>query len=78
MDNNTDWPLWLMPGYPAELTPQSGLPGAPVATHNPNHQPIVPTTGGVPPRCTCGVVGGNGIERPLLADHLREMDPNYA
>jgi hypothetical protein len=58
------------------LTPGGG-PGSPVATTNPDHQPRVPMAGGVPPYCSCGVVGGNGIDRPLLADHLREIDPSY-
>lgn len=59
-----------------ELRPGDGV-GAPVATGHPDHQPIVPMAGGVPPRCTCGYVGGNGITRPLLADHLRAFDPAY-
>lgn len=59
-----------------DLRPGGG-PGSPVATAHPDHQPIVPTAAGVPPRCTCGVVGGNGIDMPLLATHLREVDPTY-
>jgi len=51
--------------------------GDPVPTARSDHQPIVPPSGGIPPYCTCGVVGGDGITRPLLADHLREMDPTY-
>lgn len=58
------------------LRPGDGR-GAPVATAHPDHQPIVPLAGGVPPYCTCGFVGGNGITRPLLATHLREFDPTY-
>lgn len=59
-----------------DLTPHSGVPGAPVATAHPGHQPIVPTAAGVPPRCTCGTVGGT---RPgtLLVDHLHQYDPTY-
>lgn len=38
-----------------------------------DHQAIVPPWAGRP-WCTCGYVGGNGIDRPLLADHLREYD----
>lgn len=60
----------------AVLRPGDGR-GAPVATAHPDHQPIVPLAGGVPPYCTCGFVGGTGIDRPLLADHLREYDPTY-
>lgn len=52
-------------------------PGRPSRTKHPDHQPRVPTAGGVPPYCSCGVVGGNGIDRPLLVDHLREFDPTY-
>lgn len=44
------------------------------------HQPIVPPWAG-PPWCTCGFIGGNGTDRkgdrPLLADHLREVDPTF-
>jgi len=39
------------------------------------HRAIVPPGAGDPPFCTCGVVGGNGITRPLLADHLRVVAP---
>lgn len=39
---------------------------------NTDHQAIVPPWAGRP-WCTCGYVGGNGIDRPLLADHLREV-----
>jgi hypothetical protein len=57
------------------------LPGDPVPTGNPDHQPVVPPWAG-PPWCTCGVRGGNGTtrkgDRPLLIDHIREMDPGYA
>lgn len=53
------------------------MTGEPVPTYNPDHQPIVPTAAGVPPYCTCGYVGGNGTNRPLLADHLRQIDPGY-
>ena len=58
------------------LTPESRVPGAPIATANPEHQPRVPTAGGIPPYCSCGFVGGR---RPgtLLADHLRAFDPTY-
>jgi hypothetical protein len=59
------------------LRPGDG-PGAPIATANPDHQPRVATEAGVPPYCTCGYVGGRGVEidgRPLLAEHLREHDP---
>lgn len=58
------------------LMPGDG-PGSPVATAHADHQPCVPTTAGVPPYCSCGLVGGNGIDRPLLADHLREVDSTY-
>lgn len=58
------------------LQPGDGR-GAPVGTSNPDHQPRVPMAAGVPPYCTCGVVGGNGIDSPLLADHLKEMAPDY-
>ncbi len=65
----------------AILTPTSRVPGAPLGTANPEHQPCVPTAGGVPPYCTCGFVGGNGSgrpgDRPLLATHLQEHDPTY-
>ncbi len=53
------------------------LPGDPIPTANPDHQPIVPKAGGVPPSCTCGFVGGTRAEGRLLADHLRENDPTY-
>lgn len=52
-------------------------PGQPVATRHPDHQPCVPAAAGVPPYCTCGFVGGNGTDRPLLATHLQEHDPSY-
>lgn len=70
----TDFPAPASPG--PVLRPGDGR-GAPVATAHPDHQPIVPLAGGVPPYCTCGYVGGNGIDRPLLADHLRSFDPTY-
>lgn len=50
--------------------------GQPTPTAHPDHQPVVPPWAGRP-WCTCGYVGGNGIDRPLLADHLREFDPDY-
>ncbi len=59
------------------LRPGDGV-GAPVPTAHPGHQPRVPMAGGVPPYCTCGYVGGNGTDSPLLAEHLREVDPTYA
>ncbi len=37
------------------------------------HDYTVPLGAGSPPFCSCGVVGGNGVNRPLLADHLREV-----
>jgi len=37
------------------------------------HRYTVPLGAGSPPFCSRGVVGGNGINRPLLADHLREV-----
>jgi hypothetical protein len=63
-----------------DLRPGDGV-GAPVATKAPGHQPIVPMGAGDPPRCTCGVIGGNGTnrkgDRPHLVDHLRQVDPTY-
>lgn len=53
------------------LTPESNVPGAPVASAHPDHQPRIPTTAGVAPYCSCGYVGGNGTDRPLLATHIR-------
>lgn len=51
-----------------------GGPGSPVAWPDPDHQPRVPTEAGIPPYCTCGYVGGNGTDHPLLADHLRTVN----
>jgi len=58
------------------LTPESKVPGAPVATANPTHQPRIPTEAGRLPFCSCGFVGGR---KPgsLLADHLKAVDPTY-
>lgn len=60
----------------AEPAAPAALPGDPVPTAHPDHQPVVPPWVGRP-WCTCGYVGGNGTDRPLLADHLREFDPAY-
>jgi hypothetical protein len=38
-----------------------------------NHRITVPQHAGFPPYCSCGVVGGNGIDRPLLATHIHEV-----
>lgn len=56
------------------LTPESRIPGAPVAGPDPAHQPRVPTEAGVPPYCSCGFVGSNGVDGPLLADHLDDVE----
>ncbi len=60
----------------AVLRPGDGR-GAPAATNHPGHQPRVPMAGGVPPYCSCGFLGGNGIDSALLAEHLRGFDPAY-
>jgi hypothetical protein len=54
------------------------LPGDPVPTANPDHQPVVPPFNGMPPWCTCGWRSARH-PRPgeFLADHLREHDPTY-
>lgn len=55
-----------------------GAIGSPVATANPDHQPRVPTTGGVPPFCSCGWTSARfPAPGEFLADHLREHDPSY-
>lgn len=59
------------------LTPDDDIPGRPVGTANPEHQPRVPTAAGIPPFCSCGFVGGDGLRSPLLATHLAEHDPSY-
>ena len=49
-----------------------------MATANPNHQPIVPMAGGIPPRCTCGWKSARFPKvGEYLADHLRSYDPTY-
>lgn len=47
--------------------------GDPVQPRDPNHQITVPPIAGLPPFCSCGVVGGNGTDAPLLADHIAEV-----
>lgn len=47
-------------------------PGDPVQPGVPGHEITVPKSAD-PPYCSCGVVGGNGINRPLLADHIAEV-----
>lgn len=37
------------------------------------HYITVPPMGGIPPYCSCGYVGGNGHDKPLLADHVRDV-----
>jgi hypothetical protein len=49
------------------------MSGEPVQPGVPGHIITVPFAGGVPPFCSCGVVGGNGITKPLLADHIAEI-----
>lgn len=59
----------------AEVTlSPDGRIGSPVATANPDHQPRIPTAGGVPPYCSCGWFPKDG---ELLANHLRGHDPTY-
>ena len=44
---------------------------------DPAHFVTVPPSGGVPPYCSCGVVGGCGTHvdgKPLLADHIKEVN----
>lgn len=49
--------------------------GDPVQPGVPGHQITVPPMAGVPPYCSCGVVGGTGLPggKPLLADHIAEI-----
>jgi len=49
------------------------MTGEPIQPGVPGHISTVPFEGGVPPFCSCGVIGGNGINRPLLSDHIREI-----
>ena len=44
---------------------------------DPKHFVTIPPSGGVPPYCSCGIVGGRGIDidgKPLLADHIKEVN----
>ena len=44
---------------------------------DPMHVVTVPHAGGVPPYCSCGVVGGRGVDidgKSLLADHIKEVN----
>lgn len=52
------------------------VPGQPVRTAHPGHQPIVPAAAGTPPFCTCGFPGGTKPGN-RLTDHLRRHDPSY-
>lgn len=49
---------------------------ATVQPANPDHRITVPPFAGHPPYCSCGVVGGRGVDIdgvPLLADHVQAV-----